>query len=45
MYIFGLYTFIMYRGIFVDILTICYTFIHFFNIKYEYSITLNPDIV
>ena len=40
----------MYEGIYlvfirslcivVDILTVCYTFIHFHNIKYEYNITL-----
>jgi len=40
----------MYEGIystiirslcmFIDIFTVCYTFIHFFNIKYEHSITL-----
>ena len=26
--------------IFVDILTVCYMFIHFINIKYEYNITV-----
>jgi len=37
----GIYlVFIRSLCIFVDILTVCYTFI-FFNIKYEYNITLN----
>jgi len=37
----GIYlVFIRSLCIFVDKLTVCYTFIHFFNIKYEYNITL-----
>ena len=40
----GIYlVFIRSLCIFVDILTVCYTFILFFNIKYEYNITLRGD--
>jgi len=37
----GIYlVFILSLCIFVDILTVCYTSFIFFNIKYEYNITL-----
>ena len=38
----GIYlVFIRSLCIFVDILTVYFTFIHFLNIKYEYNITLS----
>jgi len=32
-------------SIFVDILSVCYTVINLFNIKYEHSITLNKHLL
>ena len=40
----GIYfVFIRSLCIFVDILTVCYTSFIFFNIKYEYNITLTKE--
>ena len=41
----GIYlVFIHSLCIFVDILTVCYTSVIFFNIKYEYNITLKEKL-